>query len=451
MLLQNNLNNYLLSVAAFLLVSPVHDVLCFTLPHYQFQIHHLQEFEGIGITCIHPVPRTNKPGVVAEDETKEFYAGTKRGKIKHVVISPTYFDESKSSQLQVNDVDFNFNDCKIQLKPYPIYSMTVFPKLFSAEESEHNCLSYDLLTGGGDRYITIWGTEATEHHRNLNPIRQLGPHTGWVKDLASINSIRSESNDDCLLFSIGCNCIEVWDHSHLEYQHIHKLKIESSVEMGSTLSSDLLCLETYFCGEDGIIKSNQLADANAYLVAGGVDGRLHRWLLPSHSLDQRKSKKLFVTSGAIPVHTGRLNRILVLDKLGALLTVGSDGYVTCQTISSQPLEEWEATSINTNDGLSSDSPIKLTASCIVLEDYTRTIVFVGSSCGKLFLLQISRKGNGNLGLTLLTKSDVNSRHGQMDGIHSLCSFECNGSDGRFSTVVVGHSNGLAICKVHLES
>ncbi|KAL9183989.1 hypothetical protein ACHAXT_002075 [Thalassiosira profunda] len=210
-------------------------------------------FSGVGITSILPVPSTSD----------EYYVGTKRGKVKRIKMIPEQFGDAHQT-VSIDDIeDANGR----QLKPYPVFSMMSVP---NGEGDNH-----DLLTGGGDRYATVW----RRGERGWEAVEQLGPHTGWVKDLAS-----ASVDGKTFVFSIGCNCIEVWSADRGRYKHMHKLQIESSVESGSTLSSDLLCLATY--SELGVI----------YLLAGGVDGRIHRWEIHSNT---------FRNAGVISAHDGR--------------------------------------------------------------------------------------------------------------------------------------------------
>ncbi|KAL3792571.1 hypothetical protein HJC23_005541 [Cyclotella cryptica] len=443
-------------------------------------------FDSVGVTSILPVPNAfesneSDSNKASGDTSIEFYVGTKRGKIKHVVIPQIYFERMSLGELlndtdsiQVHDVSESAISKKstigeVTLKPYPVYSMTVVSKPattqskssttdeYSSAVSVDHVIQYDVLTGGGDRYITIWEaiTNSGGNQRQLKLKQQLGPHTGWVKDIASFNGAKIGTNDDCsLVFSIGCNCIEVWLSSHPNYQHMCKLQIESCPELGATLSSDLLCLATYSCS----VKANSMEESNQqpdlHLIAGGVDGRLHRWVLPKSSRGFGKGVDGFFNSGVIAAHRGRVNDVLVCNQIGALLSVGSDGCVTCRMISrSKPFDEWETSCINMTDAfLPFGSSIKLTSSCIVVEGCTEVIVAVGSSCGNLFLFQISKIRRDNVELSLLMRLEIcNLRDDKDHCIHSLSCFDCRCRlrDPGSYVVAVGHSNGLSLCLLSL--
>jgi hypothetical protein len=479
-------NNFLHFINVILLISIV-NVSSLTLRPEQRGVHHIPVFDGVGITSILPAPysyQSNGPDSDSGDVNIEFYVGTKRGEIMHVVIPQLYFDRMSSSELlnetdsiQVHDVSGSSIAKKsigqeVTLKPYPVYSMTVVPKrdtaksVLSANEETTSTMSvdhfihYHVLTGGGDRYITIWEstTDSRGNQRQLKLQQQLGPHTGWVKDIAFFNGVKKGTNDDrSLVFSIGCNCIEVWLWDQANYQHVCKLQIESCTELGATLSSDLLCLATYSCCVnahfmDSLSQSNQQSDS--YLLAGGVDGRLHRWVMPKSFYGFNKSTNGFVKAGVIAAHRGRINDILVCNQIGALLTVGSDGCVTCRMISSsKPFNSWETSWIDMTDAvLPSESSIKLTSSCIVVEEFTQVIVAVGSSCGNLCLLRISKIDHDNLKLSILKRFEIsNLRDDKHHCIHSLNCVKCRSRqlDSCSYVIAVGHSNGLSLCHLSL--
>ena len=243
-----------------LLCHTISSVIAFStteLPQKNGSIHHIPSLGGV--TSILSSPQN------PSYDTSTFIIGTKRGKIKqvHIPIKSVQSNDNILQTIQIEDIE-DANG-KI-LKTYPIFSLLDYDMLNN----------YDVLAGGGDRYVTVWRQNKQGEWEVMD---QLGPHTGWVKDLAtcSCSSFDSEEdNDDGMyIFSIGCNCIEVWRAIDGVYKHVHKLQIDSSVELGCTLSSDLLCLATY--AEESNSKEKN------YIFAGGVDGRIHRWSIHSSS------------------------------------------------------------------------------------------------------------------------------------------------------------------------
>lgn len=203
----------------------------------------------------------------------EVFAGTKRGVVLRLVLkgnsvgtSATLSDPSSKSS-------------------FPIYSMAV------------DSTSSDLFCGGGDRHVTVWSMQGGQ----MKMKQRLGPHTGWVKDV--LYDVFSRQ-----LHSIGCNCIEIWRKSPSDacrWTHFRKVHVESCAKMGSTLSSDLLCL---------------CACSNGSFFAGGVDGRIHLW-------DSASSSGEPIIS--ISAHDGRVNA-LAFDASSSLLFSGShDGKIKC--------------------------------------------------------------------------------------------------------------------------
>lgn len=388
-------------------------------------------FSGTGVTSILPFPSPTTT-VIGDDQNKRAscYVGTKRGKLKQVSMSISHSNSmDEPDSIHVHDLhDTNGK----KLKPYPIFSMENVPKSCNVE-------AFDLLTGGGDRFITVWETindvqnraSASANEKNWEVKTQLGPHTGWVKGLAY-----HSTRHGVMIFSIGCNCIEVWNG---DYTHRCKLKIESSVEMGSTLSSDLLCLVTYGCHA-----GNNDGDREelACLLAGGVDGRLHRWVLDGSS---------FVTSGVTSAHDGRVNGILVCKGLNVLISIGNDACLSCRSISSDSFEDWKVTTLNLENldmfknDVSTDgsSSIKITALSILKEDSNKAIVSVGTSRGKVMLVQINRSTN-NLKMSLLGDNIVQFEN-EKRIIYALGSFETLDSNSECSfKVIIGHADGLSI-------
>jgi hypothetical protein len=355
----------------------------FTLQSQPIHVQHISELDGVGITSILPLPLifTHYP-VQVDDNSNTICVGTKRGKIVFVMLHQSDGVSTDSEKKLFNSIKVDLFSEQVdtsgfELKSYPIYSMIDVQK-----HSSNNIFGIDVLAGGGDRYITVWectGKSESENNKLLKMKQQLGPHTGWVRDLALSNHLTKNdnecNNDRRVVFSIGCNCVEVWIYNKEIYDHLCKLQIESSVDMGSTLSSDLLCLATYSCNGNG----TDSGEHDMYLVAGGVDGRLHRWKAPE-SVDGLKKSSEFQQKGVISAHNGRVNNILICETFGALVTVGSDGCLNCKMMTNyNPFEKWETFTLNLNYELCSESSIKLTCSCIVSEVLSHLIVSIGSS------------------------------------------------------------------------
>lgn len=407
-------------------------------PFQAINVYNVPAFVGMGVTSILKDPsKTNNYHGTIQDEC-DFYVGTKRGKLKRVSMKHNSNECYKEDFTDIEDIN-DVNGKK--LKPYPIFSLLNTPKSSNAKEN-------DLLAGGGDRFITVWETinkpniSSVPSNKNTWTVKkQLGPHTGWVKDLASISS-----KTDIMIFSIGCNCIEVWKRNK-DYEHVCKLQIESSVGMGSTLSSDLLCLATYIKDNDNDSSSYE------YLFAGGVDGRLHRWALDGSS---------FVNAGVASSHDGRVNDILVCDQLKVLISIGNDAYVNVRPITSNPFEEWSVASLYLDNSIisksknvvssdntlesSTSSIIKIISMSIIKEDSSGAIVAIGTSCGKVMLVEIIRSADDKLNVSLLEDRIICIEN---DGaVHALDSFgtidESNGCK-----VIIGHSGGLSIWNIDL--
>ena len=413
------------------------NVFCFTLQPELLQLHYIPELEGIGVTSVLPVPMQNSANSLSNYESMEIYLGTKRGKILRMAIRSNK-NERGDFSIDVCDVS-NSHENTIQLKPYPVYSMITIPKWRPMIHS-NEVISYDhdLLAGGGDRYVTVWETtdNSLGHEKILKVKQQLGPHTGWVRCMASSSSQGDANCNGSAVFSIGCNCIEVWFYNSYEYKHICKIKIDSSVEMGSTLSSDLLCLAAYHCDDTSA----------SYLLAGGVDGRLHRWMLPKTINNVKKSNE-FSTAGVIAAHNGRVNKILVCKAFGAIVSVDANGYVICRKISSfEHFEDWETETINLVDESSPNSPIKLTSACIINEDLSLATVSVGSSCGCIFLVQMSKQQDKvKIIYELRRHIIISKRTDERCNIHSMCSIPSNENPLLSSMIAIGHSNGCSLC------
>ena len=384
------------------------------LPQKKDSIHHIPSLGGI--TSILSSPHV-------PSDTSTYFIGTKRGKIKQVNI-PIDLNcvQSTNNILQTIQIeDIEDANGKI-LKPYPIFSLLDYDMLNN----------HDVLAGGGDRYITVWRQNKQEEWEVVD---QLGPHTGWVKDLAtcSCSFDSGEETHNMYIFSIGCNCIEVWRTIDGVYKHVHKLQIDSSVELGCTLSSDLLCLATY-------TEESNYEEKN-YLIAGGVDGRIHRWSI------HRNNK--FLSAGVFSAHDGRVNRLTVCQSMGVLVSVGSDGYVHCRLMdSSNHPSEWKLASLDITDYFRKDSDTmstqrKATSLCIVYEDSRKAEICVGTSCGHVLRINIDKSDDDMILIHASIMNDVYIASEKVEEkvvVRALCSTQYENS----SRILIGHSNGLSI-------
>ena len=372
-------------------------------------------FVGIGVTSILSTPYLQSE----DDNCITTFVGTKRGKLMQVTFDPS--DLNETAVIHIDDANGK------ALKPYPIFSMMGLPTPSNSNTNDN----YYLFAGGGDRFMTVW---ETRNDKIWYVKTQLGPHTGWVKDMATINY---DSTREPTIFSIGCNCIEVWKTTDKgDYQHFQKLQIESSVEMGCTLSSDLLCLSTY---SSNIMRSNEDTTNSTYLMAGGVDGRIHCWEFQGETI---------ADSVVVSAHNDRVNDIIICRNLNVLVSVGNDGFVHCREINEDSFESWATTSLCINDELKASdekselSLFKITSSCIVEDDSRRAIVAIGTACGKVLLVEITRSDGSDLVVSLIKDKIIDFESSCV--IHAL---KCFRKGGRFC-IMIG-SDGLSICDVAL--
>ncbi len=433
----------------------------------------LRPFVGMGVTSILPDPSK----VDDDHNTISFYVGTKRGKLKKVTIMKSSHalrdDDDDDDDIAIQDIhcmEENHNDSSQRSKtPYPIFSMMSLPTTTTTKGTSDD--GRVILAGSGDRYFTIWEEQdAAESSWRIQ--EKLGPHTGWVKDLALSSScrneqIKQEGENEKFIFSIGCNCIEVWKTNMLDdgarrFGHVHKLIIESSVDMGMTLSSDILCLATtssfHNCITDKTKKKQQ--EDTYWLFAGGVDGRIHRWTICNNSF--RDAEVVYA-----PGHDGRVNALLVCHKLQVAVSIGSDGCINCWMLdidASSCNKNEEVTfldrriwSMNVTDSIlfqqknAKQDTDKLTSSCILLEQHDHAIIGVGTSCGKVFLANIikSSSSSDSMSISLLeewievesspcssSSSSGTARDGRGCTIHSLAT--------QNNHIIIGHSDGISI-------
>lgn len=384
----------------------------------------IPSFEGIGVTSIAVQKQERKNMVQA-------FVGTKRGKLKKVSLS--LGDESKAHVIDITQTDKNAKEYR--LKPYPIYSMQIIPN-----EKQSDDLT--IMCGGGDRFVTVWkGVQTQSSDRSssstipeLQVVKQLGAHTGWVKSMAYFIDRNIEYEDEIVqyLCSIGCNCIEIWRNIEGEWLHEKKLQIDSSIEMGCTLSSDLLCL--------GVTNRLSTSYCERFLFAGGVDGRLHRWKISSGSIDGECVE-------AVACHDGRVNALAICEIFDSVLSIGSDGCVRCfdgRNKKKSGFDEWESYSFDTKDFKeNSEEATKLTAICILTESKDHAIFAVGNSEGSVRIVELSRR-EGCINAELL---DTCAEVGKQQSVFSIECIEINDS-GEY-LLLIGESNGFHSWKLSL--
>ncbi len=253
-------------------------------------------------------------------------AGTKTGSILVSSLRSNKIDVIQNlswEQLEADEYDPKF----------PMFSLA------SSRDDE----SEMIFAGNGDRFVSIWRRDSND----FSFLCTLGPHTGWVKDIAYRKSTAT-------LFSIGCNCIESWDCWKAEWNHLSKRKIENSPEMGSTLSSDLLSL----CLIDDLC-----------LVSGGVDGRMHLW-----SLDTLEIKPFFSCRS----HDGRVNAMAFSAPLGFIFSVGHDGALV--------ISEFQVGRLKTTLVVSVKGKPRLSTLCIIHEDLLGCRLALGTTCGQIIVM-----------------------------------------------------------------
>jgi len=411
---------------AVLLYHTISSVIAFSTtdsPQKKDSIHHIPSLGGV--TSILSSPH------VPSSDTSTYFIGTKRGKIKQVNIPIDLNTVQSNDILQTIQIEDIEDANGTILKPYPIFSLHDYEVLNN----------HDVLAGGGDRYITVW---RQNKQGDWTVVDQLGPHTGWVKDLAIYKGSSFDSEEEThnmYIFSIGCNCIEVWCTIDGVYKHVHKLQIDSSVEMGCTLSSDLLCLATY------AEESKSKEEKKKYIFSAGVDGRIHRWCISNNE---------FLSAGTFSAHDGRVNGLAVCQSMGVLVSVGSDGYVHFRLMdsTSNPSEwKWKVVSLDISKYFRKDSDTisiqrKATSLCIVNEDSRKAEICVGTSCGQVLLINIDKSDDDVIHASFMKYINIASNGVKGNVVvHALCSNQYEDS----SRIQIGHSNGLTIWDVPLST
>lgn len=356
-------------------------------------------FQGEGIVSLLPLG------------TDAIIAGTKRGNLER-------FRWNEESQSLAHDGPIKPlptpQDGSPKSIPYPIYS------LLSIKQDD----TFQLFCGGGDRYITKW--EHDTEAESWKVAQKLGPHTGWVKAL-------SMDANKGLVHSIGCNCIETWMQSgkNEEWEHLRKRTIESSPDLGATLSSDLLCL----------------AQFQDLLCSGGVDGRVHIWPSdPGDSLQPLRS---------IAAHDGRVNTLVTVPLDGnpdscLLFSAGHDGVLQCRKlersedgphnimVSGQPIGSLQILD-------ESDEAVRIAAmTCHSLPGNNNKSVcaLVGTTSGVLHKVLVSANDDGAwTSCEMKHHSNVNLDIDETT-IHSMLAVG-ELEESSCSCTIVGHAKGLS--------
>ena len=200
-----------------------------------------------------------------------------------------------------------------------------------------------------------------------------------------------------------------------------KRSIESSPNLGATLSSDLLCL----CLDK--------RDNGCYLYSGGVDGRIHLWYG-----DEREPRISFAA------HNGRVNSLVIINQLELLISSGHDGKVKCWDVSRNYDEECcnEQKEIMSIELL--DQRI-LTMECMnnLNEDQAAKII-LGTSSGELYTLAILQNINGTLSMILDETKILIKSEDICQSIHDLGIIPMSRKEEYAQRIVVAHADGLTM-------
>ena len=380
--------------------------------------------DDIGFTslAVYPLPSNGNNASINEYIVA---SGSKRGTVEYFtlqeVVRSTYFDNVEDkhttnkgwiditnrkyfdlSEVQQNCCNDSLNHF---YRPYPLYSLG-----FLVESSESDSVGKDkriLVIGGGDRYLTFLSCGDIE---NIKIDSVMGPHTGWVKDIYIDLTTQ-------YVHSIGCNCIETWSKMHLEWTHLAKRKIESSLE-GSTLSSDLLCL----------CSGPKLLDDSLTFFSGGVDGRIHQWNAEVECADPLYS---------IPAHMGRVTCLSYSNIAGFLLSASHDGTLQCRYLQDCPLAN-----INNSVSIDIGSNQRISSIELLEEDKDRVRAILGTVTGSIILLEVE-KDSADQSLRVIPKSElIEIVNGE--SIYKLKSLKKIGSS---SSILIAHSVGLSIVQI----
>jgi len=310
-----------------------------------------------GITSLSCISISDGNEGVGQNTMLKFYAGTKRGLLLGFIGYPSLlFNQECGTDEQYNRTKerinwklfksfFPKNNSKGK-KGFPIYSIGCYSLKDNGDEKVAGDHHGDgIVCGGHDRIATVWEQKHKEEDDDIDNVvdhydqdgdweivSELGPHTGWVKDIILRKILDAKSNKESTtttttttrMYTIGCNCIETWErkvNSNNNYYkdddkqassssssfsspwtHIKKHMVDSSPELGCTLSSDLLCLASSHSSERSPPSNkNELF----HLFAGGVDGRIHLW-----SSSSTKNNHDLQYQFDMATHEGRVNDLL---------------------------------------------------------------------------------------------------------------------------------------------
>ena len=396
------------------------------------QQQNLHHFAGIGgTTSVHWFSENSsllvgakKGGIFIEQKQSR---DTNDGERKLVTEFKPERDGDDNDEVRWSELESNRYETK-----YPIYSMAVVSPKSNTKPSSSSHDDSFLFCGSGDRWISVWklaaNTLADSRNQDFEFVQKLGPHTGWVKDLVYDDTSR-------LLHSIGCNCIETWDCSRLVLDqrasaittskmisHTTKRSIENSPTMGTTLSSDLLCL----C----LLPAH--GELPRLLVSGGVDGRIHLWLSDPTTNNMNCKIPLHTTLA----HDGRVNAIVYSSATKTIVTAGNDGSLCLFHASIE--RGFELVSQSKID--SRKSSLRITVTSIVSESKKQGTcsLALGSSQGDLYFVTVEANDEGRIDARV-ENDCITMVENSM--IYSIATSE-NDSDS--SRLWVGHASGLAM-------
>lgn len=319
-------------------------------------------------------------------EDGEMIAGTKFGKVFH---SHRRQKEGQSVPLWT---ELGHCDSK-----FPVYSL--------ASGKGKDIQRPLLFCGGGDRYVTVRDGHC------FDIIENLGPHTGWVRDM-------TYDSDEMILFSIGCNFIQAWDCSSDSVSSLLNSRTITSSAAATTLSSDLLCL---------------CLAGDQRLISGGVDGRIHMWASDFSIAEPLCSKGL---------HEGRVNSLVYSSLLRTIFSFGSDGKVIALNVLKDSLISISVLKVE-------GSP-RLTAASIVHESDKKILIVVGTANGQVLCIRAELTDND--GITICEESRVELNTNPM--IYALCcrSYQLAGSVNNNSKVLyAAHAKGVVSIKASSPS
>jgi len=318
--------------------------------------------------AIAPLPRADGGG------SYEIFAGMKRGTIELLQLKGNDDDilHVSGSVGATSGVGLPPPPSSGEARKSPPSALPIYSLAFDTDCSH-------LFAGGGDRYVSVWKRPEMHDHGGCTRwmrTQRLGPHTGWVKD------ILFAAGDEQLVRSIGCNCIETWSKAtggdnddESNWTHNSKVSLESSPALGSTLSSDLLCLCQYQHG---------------MFFAGGVDGRINLW--GSSSSGARKETIV----ATVAAHGGRVNALVYEPRHGVLFSGSHDGTVKCWSVRSFADDKGAVPSISLISEVLAGEGVRITS--LACWPSTRWVsVFYGTQKGTVGVATYNVEDDGEAG------------------------------------------------------